>query len=193
MTLTPAPPIAAPPTSNRTSKVLGVLLALAVAAIPATATIVAANIQSAPKATPSSMPASQIVLSDDLPDTIPINEQGVEVRGRLAEALPSGHQLWSAQRQSDGPTSDKITGPGFAVSELCDVAQDGKTFDCGLMQLGDDSLPAKRYVVYVGIADSSTAREFVEIRVEQERDDNWGHTVPRGFNPAAAQVVTRQQ
>lgn len=193
MTLTPAPPIPGPSTNNKSSKVLGVLLALAVAAIPATGTIVAATIQSAPKATPSSLPASQIVLADDLPDSIPAGGQGVEVRGRLAEALPSGHQLWSAQRQSDGATSDKITGPGFAVSELCDVAQDGKTFDCGFMQLGDDSLPAKRYVVYLGTADSSTARELVKIKVEQERDANWDHTVPRGFNAVAPQVVTRQQ
>lgn len=137
--------------------------------------------------------ADDIVSINPLPDVISASEQGVFLRGKLHKPLPSGKQLWAAQRQSETPDNDDVSGPGFAVSEICDVAADGKTFDCGLMQLGDNSLPSKRFVIYVGLADSGAARNLMWMRWEQDRDGNYAHTAPRGFDSAEAEIVTRAQ
>lgn len=161
-----------------------------------TATAIAGKIFNGDSEMPK-IEASSILAPDDLPDTIKANEAGVNVKGKLPQSLPSGQQIWVTTRQSAGVSTDGIGGPGFAVSELCDVGRDSKTFDCGLSQLGSDPergsdrRPLERYAVYVGIADSSTARELVRIRVEQEAD-NWSHTVPPGFNSLPPQIVERK-
>lgn len=174
---------------HKSDVIVGAMIgAVATVAVPLITGMVFQNKANDPKP----VDASSIVLADDLPDTITTDDWGVNVQGRLSGPLPSGTQIWSAARQSPGEDSDGIDGPGFTVTELCDVSEDSTTFNCGLSQLGNDSRPAGRFVVYIGMADSTTARDLLKIRVEQERDDNWAHTVPRGFNALKPQIVTRK-
>lgn len=132
------------------------------------------------------------IISLDLESTIPATTQGVHVTGKLHHPLPSGQQLWSGQRDTDTAAGDDVFGPGFTVEQLCDILPDGKAFDCGFMQLGDDSYPTKQFAVYVGLADSTTAKELMKWRWEQDSAGNYNHTAPRGYKtPEEPELITR--
>lgn len=134
-------------------------------------------------------PAKDIIALESLPDVIPASDAGVTVKGEVKSDLPSGKQLWAAVRQSETENDYDVGGPGFTVSNLCEVQPDRK-FDCGLVHLvGNDEPGNKRFVVFVGTADSGAAKKLFAAYVEQERDNNYVHVAPRGFDAVFEDVT----
>lgn len=137
-------------------------------------------------------PVDETIVLSPLRDVITADDPNVDVKGELKADLPSGKQLWVAARQTE-PENHKdndVDGEGLTVYGLCDVQPDRK-FDCGSVRLAGDHTPGhQRFVIFVGTADSGAAIKLMEAYVEQERDGNYVHKAPRGFD-AVPEAVSK--
>jgi hypothetical protein len=110
----------------------------------------------------------------------------MRISGVLKGPLPSGATIWVATRtkeESQGDPAIRAAGVGLANGP-CDVDAAGKTFNCGEVRLGGLTETGD-YFVYVLLAESSVARDFVRVLFDQKENNNYRHYAP----PAGISVL----
>lgn len=118
----------------------------------------------------------------------------VTVSGSLLEPIPSGATIWVASRmqvESHQDPAIRSAGVGFADGP-CDVDAAAKTFNCGVVTLGTPKGKGD-YYLYVMLAESNAARDFVRILGEQQAGGNYRHIAPpAGISVLGPVSVTRE-
>lgn len=121
-----------------------------------------------PAANLSSVSAEDVI-SLDIPPHGVLTGPTLNVTGRLNTSLPSGVTIWVASDNHD-PRRNTGTSPndtvGIDAGGPCAVDADHRRFDCGEVFIGAEGEKGE-FDIYVGLAESTQARQLVALINEQ--------------------------
>jgi len=120
------------------------------------------------------------------------NVQTIAVSGSLKKPLPSGTQIWVANRISfDNNDEGALDYADVAFSPgPCKVDPSAMTYDCGQVNLGNPKEPG-RYYIFVMLADSNSSKKIVDIMINQSSKGNYRNPAPDGVSTLDAAIVER--